>query len=225
MAGKSILDFVPLHLSALERSDCLRPWLETWVGNEVEFLEPMEWFTWGHDHVKCHWEANYDFADCNKIKSPVLKRGTFIWSSSPCTVDVAVEELRKARHKCQDSRHLFLIPTLMTPFWRKQLYKAADLVVTLPCGHEAWPSPMFEPLTMAFVFPFLHSWPWQLCGSIHLLELGRKLSQVCQDNESGEGLVLQKLWGLQASLCNLPEKLAWKVLQSQQLEAFPNCSS
>ena len=30
MGGKSILSFVPLHLSALERSPMIKPWIESW---------------------------------------------------------------------------------------------------------------------------------------------------------------------------------------------------
>ena len=36
----------------------------------------------------------------------------------------------------------------MQLYWRKQLYKAADVVITLPPGHPAWPLEMFEPLSL-----------------------------------------------------------------------------
>ena len=110
------------------------------------------------------------------MEFPVIRKGVMVWTPSPCTVDVAVEELCKARHKHHILQHLFLVPRLMSPLWRKQLYKAANLVVTIPFGHECWPIEMYEPLTIAFVFPFLHSQPWQLRGSHYLLALGRELS-------------------------------------------------
>ena len=49
MAGKRMLEFIPIHLTALERSSTLKPWLETFIGNEVEWLLPYEWLNRGHD--------------------------------------------------------------------------------------------------------------------------------------------------------------------------------
>ena len=225
MAGKSMLDFVPLHETALERSASLKPWLQSWLGNEAEFLQPKEWFTRGHDHSIGQWETNLDFDHGLKMEFPVIKGGFMVWAPSPCTADVAVEELRKARHKRQISQHLFVVPRLMTPLWRKQLYKAADLVVTIPCGHQAWPVNMFEPLTVAFIFPFLNSRPWQLRGSFYLLALGRELSRLWRDNKSGEGPILRKLWGIEKTLRNLSPKLAWEMLQSEFIPGVSHCSS
>jgi hypothetical protein len=41
----------------------------------------------------------------------------------------ALEELRKARIKCQNSRHEVVSPCLMTFIWLKQLYKAAADII------------------------------------------------------------------------------------------------
>ena len=105
------------------------------------------------------------------------------------------------------------------------MYKAADLVLSLPPGHPAWPTQMFEPLTIAFVFPFLSFRPWQLRGSIALLALGRKLSQVWKDNHTREGPFLRQLWNFQRSISSLPSGLAWKVLQSEDLDRLSNCKA
>jgi hypothetical protein len=142
-----------------------------------------------------------------------------------CAAEIAVEELRKARHKRQESMHLVVIPRLMHPHWRKQLYKAADIVITLPAGHIAWPLDMFEPLTLAFVFPFFSFRPWQLRGLVQLLELGRQLSRVWREDPGQEGPILWKLWLFQESVSTMPLKLAWKVLQSQQLQSLSYCAS
>ena len=225
MAGKSMLDFVPIHKTALERCAGLKTWLQSWVGIDAEFLEPKEWFTRGHDHSIGHWETNLDFENDLRMEYPVIRKGVMIWTPSPCTADVAVEDLRKARHKRQISQHLFVVPRLMSPLWRKQLYKAADLVVTIPCGHEAWSLDMFEPLTIAFVFPFLNSRPWQLRGSLHLLALGRELSRLWRDNKSGEGSILRQLWGIEKTLRNLSPKLAWQMLQSESIPGISYSSS
>jgi hypothetical protein len=128
--------------------------------------------------------------------------------------------------------HLIVVPHLMHPHWRKQLYKASDHVLSLPVGHSAWGTKMFEPLTLAFVFPFLSFRPWQLYGSVQLLELGRELSQVCVCVCGGgggdtrrEGPILQKLWTFQESVASMSAELAWKVLQSKYYKSVPHCST
>ncbi len=46
------------------------------------------------------------------------KPGKFVWAPPPpAAAGVAVEELRKARHKRQDSTHIFYTPRLMNPLW------------------------------------------------------------------------------------------------------------
>ena len=109
----------------------------------------------------------------------------------------------------------------MQPFWRKQLYKTADVVINLPPGHPAWLLKMFEPLTIAFIFLFTRFIPWQLRGSIHILALGRELSRVWRDNCPGEGPLLRQLWSVQKRVSNLSEELACSLLQSKQLDHFP----
>ncbi len=148
------------------------------MGEKAEFLDSSQWFTRGHDHIKSSWESTQDFSDGKAMQYPGIKAGVFVWFPAPCAAEVAVEELRKARHKRQASLHLVIIPRLMHPHWRKQLYKAADLVLSLPVGHCAWGEEMYEPLTLAFVYPFVSFRPWQLRGSPQLLELGRQLSRV-----------------------------------------------
>jgi hypothetical protein len=63
----------------------------------------------------------------------------------------------------------------MTPEWLRQLNKAADLVITIPIGHPAWPSHMFEPLFVGFVFPFTRHQPWQLRGTPKMYSVERKV--------------------------------------------------
>jgi hypothetical protein len=175
-------------------------------------LTPEQWFTHGHGLDESRWEVNSD-----GMKLPTLKKGTFIWTPPPCAGEAAVEELRMARHKRQDSHHLFIIPRLMEPTWRKHLHKAADLILSLKPGHEAWPIHMHEPLTIAFIFPFIRQKPWQLRGSIQLLALGRALSGVWAGNIGSEGPILRELWSYQVRLENMPTKLASKLLCSEQV--------
>jgi hypothetical protein len=213
MAGTAMLDFVPIHLDAFERSATLLPWIQAWTGeDELELLTPAQWFTRGHDLQANKWEYNID-----GLKMPTTKSGLFVWSPAPAAAETAIEELRKARHKRQRSHHLVVIPRLMQPYWRKQLYKAADVVITLPPGHPAWPTEMFEPLTLAFVFPFVRYRPWQLRGSVHLLALGREVSRLWRDNLPGEGFILRQLWGVQRKVSCMQEKLARQMLLSEQV--------
>ena len=211
MAGKRMLDFVPIHMTALERSCHLKPWIETFIDTNAEWLTPSDWFSRGHDIDDGKFEINSD-----GLSLPCIKSGTFVWAPAPCAAEVAVEELRKARHKRQQSQHLFIVPRLMQPMWRKHLYKAADIVLTLKPGHPAWPTNMYEPLTIAFIFPFIRCKPWQLRGSPQLMALGRQLSGVWNDDKGREGPLLRELWSYQKRLENMPSKLASKMLQSEQ---------
>jgi hypothetical protein len=218
MAGRSMLDFVPIHLSALDRSSTLRPWVEDWTqGDDLEWLSPSDWYTRGHDLVEETWEKNVDNLDL-----PTFRPGFYVWEAAPVAAEAMIEELRKARHKRQKSHHLILLPRLMEPQWRKSVYKAADIVLSLPAGHAAWPKDMFEPLTIAFVFPFINHRPWQLRGSPYLLELGRKLSCLWRDNSPGERFILRELWGVQRKLFKMQKELAWKVLHCQSVGDIPD---
>ena len=44
------------------------------------------------------------------LKLPVVKPGFFLWSPPPVATVAAVVEFRKARHKRQDSHHVFIVP-------------------------------------------------------------------------------------------------------------------
>ena len=221
MAGKAMLDFVPLHLTASQRSPSIKDWISSWTeGDTLEWLSPEGWFTRGHDLVEDEWEVNVD-----GMQLPTFRPGFFVWESAPVTALAMIEELRKARHKRQASHHIIIIPRIMQPEWRKPLYKAADVVMTLPVGHFGWPKDMYEPLTLAFVFPFVPHSPWQLRGSPHLLEVGRELSALWRDNDSGEGPILRKFWRLQRNISCMPEELARQVLHCQQPADLQDCYS
>ena len=101
MAGKKMLDFVPIHLTALERTPLLKPWLQSFMDTNVEWLTTKDWFTRGHDIIEGKFEMNTD-----GFALPCTKSGTFVWTPAPCAAEAAVEELRKARHKRQKSKHV-----------------------------------------------------------------------------------------------------------------------
>jgi len=135
MKGASMEDFIALNLTALKRSEALKKRIMSWAGNEVDWLSPEDWFVRGHDLRDGEFEENLD-----GLKLPILRKGTYIWTPPPAAACFALEELRKAQHKRTESTHLFVVPHLMEPYWRKHLWKVSDMIVSLPAGHEAWPS-------------------------------------------------------------------------------------
>ena len=116
MRGDDMLHFIPIHQTALERRPQLKNWLESWVSEDVEFLEPKDWFVRGHGLVEGEFETNID----NMIW-PQMRQGKFIWAPAPAAAGVCVQELRQARHTNQEATHLSVVPRLMEPLWRKDL--------------------------------------------------------------------------------------------------------
>ena len=158
MSGKPMAEFLPFHLSVLDRALDLLPWVKSWLGKSCKVLSPEGWFERGHNMGG--GQTNSD-----GVWMPVLQPGTFTWAPQPAAADAALEELRKARHKQQKSINVILVPPLMTPRWRKQLHKAADCVFEMPAGcGVTWPSEMFKPCLIGICFPFLRHRPWQLCS-------------------------------------------------------------
>ena len=210
MKGTSVLEYIPFNLTAIERSPGLKPWLDEWSGSQLELLTPEGWFTRGHD-----LREDVNAANVEKLWMPSYQSGKYLWSPAPAAAAAAVEELRKARHQRVESTHVFIVPRLMTPLWRKHLFKAADLVVVLPPGHVAWPADMLEPLTIAFCFPYLSHSPWQLKRSKILLGLGRSLHEVWDTNLGSERPLLRKLWELPTRLENMSEVVARSLLRGE----------
>jgi hypothetical protein len=141
-AGEEMLSFVPIHESALERHPPLNDWISSWGGGAaVEFLSPNDWFERGHDLLGGEF-------DKKGFWRHTVVQGTYVWAPPPAAAEVALEQLRKARIKRQDSLHIFTCPRLMTPRWLRQLYKASDIVFQVPAGCPYWPESMYEPLTI-----------------------------------------------------------------------------
>jgi hypothetical protein len=89
MAGESIISFVPFHLSAVDRSSKVCDWVKSWVGEEVLFLEPEDWFERGHDLVG------------GKVREdgfwiPEFRKGCYLWVPPPAAANVVLEERRVA---------------------------------------------------------------------------------------------------------------------------------
>eukprot|EP00957_Ditylum_brightwellii_P204443 15339286-Ditylum_brightwellii.AAC.1 len=166
MRGEDFMSFVPLHLTATQRSATLREWISTWAPRELEYLEAESWYERGHDLMK----GSYD---SKNIWYPGIKPGVFVWEPAPAAASAAVEELRKARHKQHVSTHIVVIPKLMTPEWYKPLLKVADFTTEIPAGQPFWPYNCHEPLVLALCFPYLPFRPWQIRRTPAILGMER----------------------------------------------------
>jgi hypothetical protein len=93
MAGEPMLKYVPLHLTTLERSPQLEPWIRSWWDDDQEellTLEPLGWFDEGQ------------------------REGSFLWCPPPAAAGVVVEQLGEARHKRPQCTHIVVVPRLMS---------------------------------------------------------------------------------------------------------------
>ena len=209
MGGWKMSDFVPLHLNAFERSEKLEGWIRSWLDNnkvKAEILKPEGWFERGHD-------LDGGEKNCDGMWIPKYKDGVYIWAPPPAAAEAALEQLRKARHKRQNSTHVFVCPRLMTPYWAKHLNRSADLITIVPPGQDWWPNNMYEPLIIGCYFPFLKYRPWQFKGQEALLGVEKHLRKVWKDDASAGGFVLRELWRSQRKMGSMSQKLVREMLQ------------
>ena len=146
LINRPLRDLIPIDESALERWSGLKDWLKSWLGNSAVFLQPDQWFVEGHD-IRFVNSSSYP-------RKMHFESGVYVWSPPPVIADVALEQLRCARLKRQNSLHVVVTPRLFVYLWRKQLHKAADLALIPPLGLSFWPCHMHEPLLIAFCSPF-----------------------------------------------------------------------
>ena len=157
MTGQHILNFVPLHESALDRSKLLYKWLQSWAPDkQLKLLSPEDWYDVGHD-------IDDGFIDDDGIWTPVYSRTYKLWAPAPAAAFYAMEELARSRHVDPYTPHLFVCPRLMTFGWRKLLLKYSDVVFYInPGSRTFWTNQMFEPLVLGLILPFSKAPPWQL---------------------------------------------------------------
>ena len=220
MAGTDMLDFVPINKSAIEVQPELKDWLKSWLPSDqvIDFLTPAQWFTRGHDIV------GYSTND-EGIDVPILKSGIFVWAPPPAVADVAIKELRRARHKRQSSLHVFVCPRLMKPLWFKLAYRAADLMFVVKPVHSFWSQDRYEPLMLFVCFPFLRHQPWQLRSTPPLLEMARLLQQVQESGEPTFRYLLQQLFILTGKLSTMSAGMVRQMLYRQQHFHLPHQES
>ena len=211
MDGEAMSAFVPLHLSAVERStQNLVPWIQKWSGSDAILLNEMGWFSQGHDIEG--WKEGRD-----GFSRPVIADNgrTYIWAPAPMSAEVAMAEMRKARIKRQCSSHIFVCPRLCTSQWLRQLYKSADCVFEVPVGTDMWSREMHEPLLIGILFPFISVKPWQLRGTPKMHSVGRQLRQVFQESAVDASNILRELWVRCVDLKGMSEPVVRKLLYFQ----------
>ncbi len=214
MQGIKMTSFIPLNMSAIDRSPEIKQWLWNWFYKSPEntnkilsYLDYDDWYERGHDILG--GEKNQD-----GIWLPNLVSGNFVWSPPPALALACLEEIRKARHKRQTSTHIFICPRIMTPSWKRHLTRAADIVLEIPAGSlSCWSTDQHEPLLIGFLFPFLQHRPWQLRNAPKILEMGRKMQDMLKENKGPKGSLLREFWSLPRRLSRMPEHLVQRVLR------------
>jgi hypothetical protein len=108
MKGDHMLDYVPLHLLVVDRSNKQVEWLllaclPLGPGEKWTRLTESEWFD-----------------------APFWDGGAFLWTPPPCAADVAVSLAAKAHHVRPWNTHVVLVPSIMAYKWRRLLGKAGQ---------------------------------------------------------------------------------------------------
>jgi len=201
MLGHSMMDYVPLHLNALERSPELKTWLLSWLGQEVEFLEPRGWFCEG------------------------FKEGAFVWSPPPAAAGAAVEQMARAKHRRPHCLHIAVIPRLMTVHWQKQLLKACDLVIRIPAKVPFWSSKQHEPVLIALALPLCKHRPWRLRSTKLMGDAERSLRSMWHQGAEGSGRFLRQLLARTRSLDTLPYGMVREVLSADFERSLPSAAA
>ena len=150
----------------------------------------------------------------DNIWIPRYKSGVFIWTPPPAGGLIAVEQLRRARLKREGSTHVIIIPRLMSPEWKRQLFRVSDLFIELPFDNNWDQASQHEPLILAVLFPFLSHRPWQLKRTPAFLGMAGVLRRVWKSDNISPWVVLRQLFIQQRKLGSLSESVVRKMLQS-----------
>lgn len=202
MAGRSILEYVPLHLSALEVQPNVEQWIRSWWDSEygpLITLKPEGWFTEGH------------------------QGGCYLWAPPPAAAEVVVEQVSEAIHKRPWSTHIIVVPRIMTGRWRGDMIKETDFWVEIPASTSFWSKERHEPLTLFISFPLIDRYPWSIRRTPLLEELGRELRKMWGSGRERSRYFLRELLLRARALRSMQDGMvrqmlfrpAWKSVSSQ----------
>jgi hypothetical protein len=201
MSGKSVLKYVPLHVSAPEAEPTLVDWLQScWDTKRgaLQHLTPEGWFT------------------------TAMENGNYLWTPAPAAADVAGEQMARAIHKHPYSCHLFVAPRLMTARWRRRVAKLSDFRFHLDAGFDHWGKERHEPLLIFVCLPLSCHRPWKLRGCRFVGQAEGKLCQLSGGPEGRVRRVLRQLLIKARKLESLPEGVVRGMLHRPRVESFPN---
>jgi hypothetical protein len=122
MRGDSMLDFVDIAKSAIDRSPDILEYVRSWTGvKDLKPLTPDEWFVEGHGIVSGTKDEHGVWIPKHAVNGRV-----YLWAPPPVIADAALEECLRATHKRSDAFHVFVLPRLCTPLWSRLFFKLCD---------------------------------------------------------------------------------------------------
>jgi hypothetical protein len=202
MAGCDPLSFIPFDRGADERSggqvsSWVRSWWQTKKGTNFG----------GFTLKTITKDTMFKLQDL---------QGARLWMMPPAAMEVVMELLSKDHLAHPQWPHVFVVPCLMTHFWRKDLMKSANLYFTMPAELPFWAPSQFEPLIVAVNLPLSHvarhTGPWLVKGTPE----GERTEQTLRRAFKGGDPNDPELYDLEGVMCGVwedPEGGAWAVLQ------------
>jgi hypothetical protein len=129
MTGSPMLSFIPLHLSALQHSTRVLPWVQSWCSTaDIQPLSPNDWFERGHGILGGNLNSE-------GIWMPRETQDEWmLWTPPPGGAPAAIEGHGLSRHKRNHINHLFVCPRLLTQYWWRCLHRIADIVIEISAG-------------------------------------------------------------------------------------------
>ena len=211
LTGECMNSYIPIGSPAHERSPKLLEWIQLWsgLGDRLKPLTPEGWQWEGHG-----LNPNDVWTNTDDIKFPIRdhSRDIYLWCPAPAIASVALEELRKSRHKRPDLIHIFVCPKLMTPLWRKHLLRTCCFSFYVDPGLAHWPDSMHESLLIAVYLPYLPCYPWTFRRTESVLELERKLRTVPKVQGGAQGPVLREFLSFTRWVPTMHESLVRDLL-------------
>jgi len=176
MSGVDMLEYVPLHRTAVERSPDVGTWVQSWAECPKT-----------SNHYQCLSEHDWPLVHPSG--------GTYVWCPAPAAASAAVEWLACSIHKRTTSTHIILIPRLMTACWYKILNKTADLIFKIPTTTAIWGKNEHEPIICALCLPLSRKDPWTHKSSERTLRVHGELPGVWLSDFGRARIILRQLLG------------------------------